>query len=602
MSDRSESSCGSRDGPGSPRNLERLCLHNVLDFLNENLYFKDLDSRFFLLSREWLDEKAPGLSASDVIGKTDSDIFSEPHAATTFEDEQRIIRTGQPIVGKVERETFRNRPDVWVSTSKFPLRDDDGRIIGTFGVSRDVTAQIESELALIFQSLHDTLTGLANQAALVDRLTQALVGLDGQPGRIALLFVDLDNFRSINDSFGREAGDKVLCEVARRLTSVAKRADTVARIGGDEFVMLCTTLHDGEDPRLLGDRVVRAIGQSFADEDADLTVTGSVGIVLTCDPNADPAQLLKDARIATHRAKKAGRNCFQVFVPSHCDRELANHTLELELREALDASELFLLYQPFFSLKDRSLRGAEALVHWRHPTRGVVPAQEFIPLAEERSLITRIDGFVLDEACRQLAVWMKEGGWSSDFMMAVNIFGRELADPSVAARLDRVLVQHGLDASRLCLEITEAALDGEAGDIERSLAALSGLGVRIALDNFGTGYSTLAHRRRLRADILKIDGSIVEQIVRSAHDRDFISAVAVMAHALGMVVVGERVETNEQLERLVSLGCDLGQGFLLARPLSPEAVAQLRLRTPSLASATAGARRGRRIHAMRKAG
>ncbi len=553
-------------------------MRNLLDNPDERVYFKDLESRFLVVSRALIDAQAPGWSESEVIGKTDFDLFSEPHAIAAFEDEQHIIRTGESIVGKVERETYRDRPDVWVSTTKFPLRDEDGRVIGVFGISRDVTPQIVAEQALTFQSLHDAVTGLVNRVALMDRLSQALAALERQTGLIGLLFIDLDNFKAINDSFGHDLGDTVLVEVARRLTGVARRADTVARLGGDEFVMLCTALHGDDDPRLLGDRVVRAVAQPFIENGSDLSVTASVGIVLTADANADASQILQDADIAMYRAKEAGKNRFQVFTPSQRDRVVANHVLEVELREALDSSELFLLYQPLFSIEDGSLCGVEALVRWNHPTRGIVPPLEFIPFAEERGLITRIDSLVLEEACGQLAAWLHEGGWPDDFTMAVNISGRDFSDPSLAGRVDKVLARHGLDPSRLCLEITETALIGEAGDVEATLAALSDLGVRLALDDFGTGCSTLAHLQRLRVDILKIDRSFVDQISRSARDREIVGAVTAMAHALGMLVVPEGIETGEQLDQLALLNCDVGQGFLFARPLEPKAVAELRRR------------------------
>ena len=477
----------------SREEIERLCMRNLLDLPGEHIFFKDLDSRFLVISRGLLEDQLPGWAMDEVLGKTDFDIFSEPHAIAAFEDEQRIIRTGESIVGKVERETFRNRPDVWVSTTKFPLRDNEGQIIGTFGISRDVTAQIVAEQALTFQSLHDAVTGLANRVALRDRLSQALALLERQPGQLALLFIDLDNFKTINDSFGHETGDKVLVEVARRLTSVARRADTVARLGGDEFVMLCTALRDDDDPRLLGDRVVRAVAHPYIENDVDLSITASVGIVLTGDPIADPGQLLQDADIAMYRAKDAGKNCFQVFSPSQRARVVANHVLEVELREALEASQLFLLYQPLFSIEDHSLQGVEALVRWNHATRGVIAPIEFIPLAEERGLIGRIDSYVLDEACRQLSAWLREGSWPDEFTMAVNTSGRQLVDPGFAAYVAKTLAQHGLEPSRLCLEITETTLNGEAGDVEATLAALSEQGVRLAIDDYGTGYTTFAH-------------------------------------------------------------------------------------------------------------
>ncbi len=550
-------------------------MHNLLDNSSERVYFKDLDSRFLLLSHGYMLDDAPGLSESDLLGKTDFDIFSEPHAIAAFEDEQRIIRTGEPILGKIERETFRDRPDAWVQSSKLALRDDDGTIIGTFGMSRDVTAQVEAEQALTYQALHDPVTGLANRTALQDRLSQALLALERRPGRIALLLIDLDDFKAINDAVGHEAGDKVLVEVARRLSHAMRRADTVACFGGDEFVVFCT-LRDSDDPRLFGERVVRAIGQPITKHGLDLTVTASVGVVVTSDPTTGSGELLEDADIAMYRAKEAGKNCFRVFTPSHPAEVATNHLLENELRHALDASELFLLYQPVFSIKNGSLCGVEALVRWRHPTRGIVSPVEFIPLAEELELIGRVDDFVLDEACRQLATWLGEGGWPDDFTMAVNISGLELDDPAFPDHVAKVIAEHGLDPSRLCLEITETSWIADDSDVEAMLPALSALGVRLALDDFGTGYSTLLRLQHLQVDILKIDRSFVEHLGRSARDRQIVAAVIAMAHALEMSVVAEGIETNEQLDELASLGCDVAQGFLFAHPLPAETVAELR--------------------------
>jgi diguanylate cyclase (GGDEF)-like protein/PAS domain S-box-containing protein len=550
-------------------------VHNLLGNSSERVYFKDLDSRFLLLSHGYMLDDAPGLSESDLLGKTDFDIFSEPHAIAAFEDEQRIIRTGEPILGKIERETFRDRPDAWVQTSKLALRDDNGTIIGTFGISRDVTAQVKAEQALTYQALHDPVTGLANRTALQDRLSQALLALERRPGRIALLLVDLDDFRAINDAVGRETADKVLVEVAQRLSRALRRTDTVACFGGDEFVVLCT-LRDTDDPRLLGERVVRSIGQPITKHGLDLTVTASVGVVVTSDPTTGTGELLEDADIAMYRAKEAGKNCFRIFTPSRPAQVATNHLLENELRHALDASELFLLYQPLFSIKNGSLCGVEALVRWRHPTRGIVSPVEFIPLAEELELIGRVDDFVLDEACRQLATWLGEGAWRDDFTMAVNISGIELDDPAFPDHVAKVIAKHGLDPSRLCLEITETSWIADDSDVEAMLPALSALGVRLALDDFGTGYSTLLRLQHLQVDILKIDRSFVEHLGRSARDRQIVAAVIAMAHALEMSVVAEGIETNEQLDELASLGCDVAQGFLFAHPLPAETVAELR--------------------------
>jgi len=555
--------------------VERTCMRNLLANAEERVYFKDLFSRFLLVSTGWITAAAPGRALEELIGKTDFDIFSEEHAAAAFEDEQHIIATGEPIIGKVERETFVDRPDAWVSTTKTALRDACGRIIGTFGISRDVTAQIKAENALAYQALHDPVTGLPNRVALMDRLSQALVALERHPALLAVLFVDLDDFKQINDSFGHDVGDQVLAEVGRRLSLLARRVDTVARLGGDEFVMLCGALRDDDDVRLIGDRMVRAIGAPWVEDGRELYVTCSVGIVVTRDGLTEPDQLVREADVAMYEAKKAGRNRYRLSDSVQRADTITNHRLDAELRRGIASSELFVLYQPLFSLRERSLSGVEALVRWRHPERGVVPPDEFIPFAEDRGLIRKIDSFVLDEACRQLAEWTSRDGWPSGFTMSVNVSGRELSDPELAGRVAEVIQRHGIEPSQLCLEITETALIGEVGDVEETLSALSALGVRLALDDFGTGYSTLAHLQRLKVDILKIDRSFVEHIGRSPRDREIVAAVTAMSHALGLSVVGEGIETSHQLDTLAALDCDEGQGFLFARPLPPEAVAAL---------------------------
>jgi diguanylate cyclase (GGDEF)-like protein/PAS domain S-box-containing protein len=555
------------------RELKLTCMGNLLSTTEERIYFKDLDSRFLLVSRGWIVAITPDRTAEEVVGKTDFDFFSEEHATAAFEDEQRIIRTGVPIVGKLERETFRNGISPWVSTTKMPLRDERGQIIGTFGISRDVTAQIKAENALAYQVLHDPVTGLANRAALMDRLPQALFALDREPGQLAVLYVDLDHFKAINDAFGHDAGDQVLAEVGRRLSQLSRHVDTVARLGGDEFVLLCGALR-GDDASRVADRIVREIRAPYVEDGRDLSITCSVGIVVTRDPLTKPEQLIRDADEAMYQAKDAGRNCCRVFDSRERIGTLASR-LQAELSGAIDGEELFLLYQPLFSLDDQSLVGVEALVRWRHPERGIVLPDDFIPFAEQHGLIDKIDSFVLDEACRQLAEWTSRDGWPTGFTMAVNVSGAELSDAEFAGRVADVIGRHGIAPAQLCLEMTETAFVGEWGDVQQTLSALSKLGVRLALDDFGTGYSSLAHLQRLRVDILKIDRSFVAQIGRSPRDREIVGAVTAMSHALGITVVGEGIETSHQLDTLAGLDCDQGQGFLFARPLLPEAVVAL---------------------------
>ena len=557
------------------RELKLICMDNLLVTPEVRIYFKDLESRFLLVSAGSEATSSPsGQSLEDLIGKTDFDFYSQEHAAAAFEDEQQIIRSGEPMEGKLERETFHDRADAWVSTSKMPLRDKHGQIIGTFGITRDVTAQVKAENALAYQVLHDPVTGLANRFALMDRLEQALVAMERLLGQLAVLFVDLDHFKEVNDSFGHDAGDQVLAEVGRRLSHFSRHADTVARLGGDEFVVLCTSLRADDDISLIAGRIVEGVRASYVNEGRDLSVTCSVGVFATSDPHADPDELIRGADEAMYEAKASGRNRHRVFDPSQHIASTANR-LKVDLSHAIEYGELFLLYQPLFSLDDRSLVGVEALVRWRHPERGIVPPDEFIPFAEQHGLIGRIDSFVLDEACGQLAEWIRLDGWPSGFTMAVNVSGRELAESSFAGHVAESIRRHDIAPERICLEITETALVAGWGEIQETLSALSSLGVRIALDDFGTGYSSLAHLQRMKVDILKIDRSFVEQIGTSDRDRAIVAAVTAMSHALGISVVGEGVETDHQLGTLSGLDCDQVQGFLLARPMSAEAVVAL---------------------------
>jgi diguanylate cyclase (GGDEF)-like protein len=564
---------GRQDG-ALPHELMRTCMSNLLSAAEERVYFKDLMSRFLLVSAGWMAAYAPDRTAAELIGKTDFDVFSDEHARAALADEQEIIRTGKPAVGIVEEETYLGRAGTWASSTKMALRDGHGRIIGTFGITRDITAQVQAEKELARQALHDPLTGLVNRIALMDRLSQALAALDRHPSRLAVLFIDLDNFKEINDSFGHDAGDLVLAEVSRRLLLLARHADTVARLGGDEFVMLCGDLLDDTDLRAIGDRIVRAIAMSYADSGRDLSVTCSVGIAVDSEPTAEPDRLIRDADSAMYAAKKAGRNRCQIYSPAQ--RSPAQRSLlHAELCRALERGELFLVYEPKFSLETRLLNGAEALVRWRHPERGIVPPGEFMPFAEDQGLIEQIGAFVLDEACRQLAEWTSRDGWPEDFTMAVSISGRELSDPGLPERVAGAARRHGIDPRLLFLEITGTALTGAVGDVQGTMTALSAAGVRIALDDWGTGYSALAYLQWLKADALKIDRRFVEQADRSPRDREIVAAVIAMSHALGMSVVAMGIQTSRQLETLAALHCEEGQGHFFAPPVPPAAIITL---------------------------
>ena len=554
--------------------LKLICMENLLEAPGVRVYFKDLDSRFLLVSKGCEATVPVGLSTKDLIGKTDFDFYSREHAEAAYRDEQDIIASGIAIENKLERETFRGRADAWVSTTKMPLRDAQGGVIGTFGITRDVTAQIKAERDLAYQVLHDSVTGLANRYCLMDRLTQALVAMERRSGHLAILFLDLDHFKEVNDTYGHDAGDLVLAEVARRLTTLSRRTDTVARLGGDEFVVLCASLSDEDDASLVAQRIVEGIRVPIERDGLEFAVTCSVGIIETSDPRADPEDLIRGADEAMYEAKASGRDRHRVYDPALHFASRANH-LKIELDRALTNQELFLLYQPLFSLDDQALVGVEALVRWAHPERGVVVPDDFIPFAEQHGLIGAIDAYVLNEACRQLNEWTTREGWPSSFTMAVNVSGRELSNSGFAGLVSDALRRHDIAPLRLCLEISETEFIGGWAEIQETLESLTALGVRIALDDFGTGYSSLAHLQRMKIDTVKIDRSFVENIGRSDRDREIVAAVTAMSHALGMSVIGEGVETDHQLATLAGVDCDQGQGFLMARPMSADAVVAL---------------------------
>jgi len=552
----------------------------VLESPHQRVYFKDRDSRILWASNGFLVDLGSGLTLEEVIGKTDFDFFEASHAQDAFSDEQRIVLTGEPLIGRVEHkngDAEEGEAQVWVSTTKEPLYDADGNIIGTWGMSRDISVQIEAQQALAEQALRDTVTGLPNRLALMDRLTQALLSLDRHTGRVALLFVDLDGFKDINDTLGHGAGDLALIEVASRLREIARRSDTVARLGGDEFVVLCTELGDSEDLRLVGERIVMALREPFEVEGQEIYLTGSVGAIATSDSHYSAADLMRQADVAMYGAKRGGRNRFQVYDASVQPPTKSSNSLVADLRLALTNSELTVAYQPLFRLSDGEIIGAEALVRWTHPQRGNIPPDEFIHLAEQRGMIGEIDEFVLNEACRQLAQWreQEEGAWD-DFVLSVNVSGHDLSDPALVERVERALKKHGVRAQQLCLEITETAMISELEHAKEIVKQLAALGVHLALDDFGTGYSTLVHLQQFRTDTLKIDRSFVSKLDDNSRERKIIATVIAMAHTLGMTVVGEGIETDCQRESLEGLECDNGQGFVFSPPLTASAFAAQR--------------------------
>ncbi len=434
------------------------------------------------------------------------------------------------------------------------------------GMVREKTGQLRH------QALHDALTGLPNRVLALDRAQQMLARARRHQIAVAALFVDLDGFKHINDTFGHAAGDELLRVVASRLTTVVREGDTAARLGGDEFVVLLegSTLDAG--PELVAERVLEVLRKPYDLTDTlgrQLSVTASVGIAVGARASAD--ELLRDADLALYDAKAGGRNRYALFQSSMQTASCDRLTLEMDLAEALERQQLFLLYQPTFDLRTESVIGVEALIRWRHPTRGVIPPDEFIPIAEESGLIVPIGRWVLDEACAQASSWHGHG---HRIGMSVNVSARQLDDDRLIEDVRRAIGRSGLDPVALTLEVTETTLMRDPEATSRRLVLLKELGVRIAIDDFGTGYSSLAYLRQFPADALKIDRSFIDGIATSTASAALINTLVALGKALDIETLAEGIEDQAQLETLQREHCDQGQGFLFSRPLDVDAVEQ----------------------------
>ena len=460
----------------------------------------------------------------------------------------------------------RDGTEAAIEDSAAPIHDRRGQVTGAVMVFRDVSMTRALSLKMAHLAQHDGLTDLPNRMLLNDRLTQALALAHRHQKKLALLFLDLDRFKGINDSLGHAIGDRLLQSVADRLLSCVRSSDTVSRQGGDEFVILLAEVTEPADAALTAEKILLALSMPHRIDQQDLHLAASIGVVTYPKDGTEAETLLRHADLAMYRAKDSGRNTYRLFEPDMNGYTAERQSLESGLHRAVERHEFVLHYQPIMRLDSGELIGVEALVRWRHPQRGLVLPAQFVPIAEESGFIAAIGRWVLYEACRQTREWRAAG--LPPLRLAINVSTVELRGKGYMESVGGILEEHGLEPRDLELELTETFLMRDSNSTAAVLQSLSNLGVRIALDDFGTGYSSLSHLKRFPIDTLKIDQSFVHNLATDADDASIVSAVVGMGKGLQIRVVAEGVETLEQLAFLRKQGCPDGQGYYFSPPVS----------------------------------
>src|SRR5918998_3855173 len=453
--------------------------------------------------------------------------------------------------------------------------DDDAHLV--LAIVRDITERKALERQLAYQAAHDALTDLPNRTLFLERLQHALALAEQLERTVAVLFVDLDNFKFVNDSLGHQVGDRLLVAVAERLSACVRPEDTVARFSGDEFAFLLENVVDKGGAVSLAERIMQELQAPFTLDEYELFVTTSIGIVLSTpeQKNLLPEDLLRNADVALFEAKQKGRDRYAIYDASMHSRAQARLKLENELRRAINEEQFQLHYQPVLSLETGEIFGVEALVRWEHPERGLVLPGEFIPLAEETGLVLPLGRWVLEQASHQAREWRQQYPFDPPPKMSVNLSMREAQNPFVAREVSRVLQETGFDGHGLTLEVTESVMMDDMESIIGMFEELKALGVELAIDDFGIGYASLNYLKHLPADYLKTDCSFVEGLKKDSKDVAILEATINLAHNLGLKVIAEGVETEEQLRYLKRLGCDLAQGYYFAKPLPAARVSEI---------------------------
>lgn len=509
------------------------------------------------------------VDAHGAIGQRADALLGDEMGARSLSLDQMVFRSGVALPTFEEESAAQEggESEYWLTT-KSPLRDGDGMIAAVLTSSLDITDRKKAERHLVHLAHHDALTGLPNRTFLQDRLRREIARARRGDRIFALLMLDIDRFKTVNDALGHHAGDALLCAVGERLGTHIRKKDVLARLGGDEFALLLAGIRNPQDALDRAEQILGALKQPFTIAGEDIVVGASIGVVLHPNDGDDAEDILKKVDIAMYRAKAEGRNLYRAFDPAMMSSARGEITLEAELRRALANQEFELFYQPQIDLRTNRIVGAEALIRWRHPTRGLVRPLDFLPFAEETGLIIPINEWVIAQACSEARSWCAHG--LPPLRVAVNLSPVQFRNRNMVALVDDILARTGLDPKRLELELTETILMHDADAVTIELRELRKRGVSVSIDDFGTGYSSLAYVKKFPVDRIKIDQSFVRNLTSDPNDAAIVRAIVNLGHSLGIDVIAEGVDSADQVEMLRAEGCEEAQGFLFAKPLPVE--------------------------------